>query len=169
MKSRGINHMDYVTLGRTGLQVSVMGLGGGGHSRLGQATGASLDQSIAIVQRALDLGINFIDTAEAYGTESLIGQALQGSKRDDVSISTKKSMIHEGVLITPDDVVHGLESSLQRLGTDRVEVYHLHGVREEQYDYARDNLVPALLKLQSREKSVFLVSRRCSPLIRPTA
>jgi aryl-alcohol dehydrogenase-like predicted oxidoreductase len=148
--------MDYVTLGRTGLQVSVMGLGGGGHSRLGQATGSSQEQSIAIVQRALDLGVNFIDTAEAYGTEALIGQAMQGRKRDEASISTKKSMAREEVLVTPEDVVQGLESSLQRLGTDHVEVYHLHGVKEEQYDYARDNLVPALLQLQQQGKIRFL-------------
>ncbi len=53
------------TLGRTGLRVSVSGLGCGGHSRLGQTSGASESASVALVERALDLGINFIDTARA--------------------------------------------------------------------------------------------------------
>jgi predicted aldo/keto reductase-like oxidoreductase len=52
--------------------------------------------------------------------------------------------------------VKGLEDSLQRLGTDYVDVYHLHGVRDEQYDYARDNLVPLLLKLKAQGKIRFL-------------
>jgi aryl-alcohol dehydrogenase-like predicted oxidoreductase len=72
-----------------------------------------------------------------------------------VLLSTKKTIARDGVLVTREDVVQGLESSLQRLGTDRVEVYHLHGVREEQYDYARDNLVPALLQLQQQGKIRF--------------
>jgi aryl-alcohol dehydrogenase-like predicted oxidoreductase len=66
------------------IEVSVLGLGGGGHSRLGQASGSSAQQSVALVQRALDLGINFIDTAEAYGTEAIIGQGFTGTTRDQV-------------------------------------------------------------------------------------
>jgi aryl-alcohol dehydrogenase-like predicted oxidoreductase len=148
--------MNYVTLGRTGLHVSVMGLGGGGHSRLGQQTGGSDEQSVAIVRRALDLGINFFDTAEAYGTELLIGSALGGKTRDEVTLSTKKSMTLEDRLITPEELVQGLEGSLSRLGTDRVEIYHLHGVRVDHYDYARETLVPALFKLRDQGKIRFL-------------
>ena len=148
--------MDYVTLGRTGLKVSVMGLGGGGHSRLGQQTGGSQEQSVAIVERALDLGINFFDTAEAYGTESLMGTALRGKARDAVILSTKKSMTREERLITPEELVQGLEDSLRRLETDRVEIYHLHGVRADHYDYARETLAPTLLKLQEQGKIRFL-------------
>jgi L-galactose dehydrogenase len=148
--------MDYGTLGRTRLRVSVLGLGGGGHSRLGQHNSGTPEQSVAIVQRALDLGVNFIDTAEAYGTEAVIGQALRGRKRDQVTLSTKKSMTHQDRLILGDELRRGLEASLQRLGTDRVEVYHLHGVREEQYSYARETLVPILKKLQEQGKIRFL-------------
>ena len=57
--------MDYITLGKTGLSASVVGLGAGGHSLLGTATGKSEQEAIALVQRALDRGINLIDTAEA--------------------------------------------------------------------------------------------------------
>src|SRR5690242_20089119 len=90
--------MDSITLGRSGLRVSVLGLGGGGHSRLGQRTGASEDESVALVRRALALGVTFIDTAEGYGTEAIIGTALRDVRREDVVLSTKKSMRAEGRL-----------------------------------------------------------------------
>src|SRR5215207_150667 len=92
--------VEYVTLGNTGLQVSVLGLGGGGHSRLGQQTGATEADSVALVRHALELGINFIDTAEAYGTEAIIGTALAGAPRQDVILSTKKSISTQGRLIS---------------------------------------------------------------------
>ena len=64
--------MQTTTLGRTGLTVSVAGLGCGGHSRLGQTQGASFEHSVDIVRTALDRGVTFIDTAEAYGTEEIV-------------------------------------------------------------------------------------------------
>jgi L-galactose dehydrogenase len=57
--------MEYTLLGRTGLRVSVAGLGCGGNSRLGQADGRSKAHSVGIVRRALDLGVNLLDTASA--------------------------------------------------------------------------------------------------------
>jgi aryl-alcohol dehydrogenase-like predicted oxidoreductase len=78
-------------------------------------------------------------------------------------------MANQEVLITPDELVKGLEGSLQRLGTDHVEVYHLHGVRDEQYDYARDNLVPTLLRLRDQGKIRFWALPKCLPQIRLTA
>lgn len=144
--------MEYTTLGRTGLRVSVMGLGAGGHSRLGQGTGQTAETSVNIVRRALDLGINFIDTAEGYGTEALVGEGIAGRAREGIVLSTKKSMSRDGKRITPEDLCHGLEESLKRLKTDRVEVYHLHGVAAKEYDYARDQLVPAMLRLREQGK-----------------
>lgn len=148
--------MEYTTLGKTGLRVSVLGLGGGGHSRLGASTGATGDESAAIVRRALELGINFVDTAEAYGTESLVGQGLRGVDRASVVLSTKKTMTDGEQVITPTQLTQGLEASLARLGTDYVDIYHLHGVRADQYDYALAELVPALLKLRDEGKIRFL-------------
>lgn len=148
--------MEYVTLGKTGLQVSVLGLGGGGHSRLGQQTGATEDESTAIVRRALELGINFVDTAEAYGTEALIGAALLGARRQDIVLSTKKSVSEQGRLITAAELTRGLDASLRRLQTDYVDIYHLHGVRPEQYDHAIAELVPALQQLRAAGKIRFL-------------
>jgi len=77
--------MHYKILGRTGLNVSVAGLGCGGHSRLGQTYGNTLEQSADVVRAALDLGINFIDTAAAYGTEKIVGEAVR-DRRDKVII-----------------------------------------------------------------------------------
>jgi aryl-alcohol dehydrogenase-like predicted oxidoreductase len=140
--------MEYVTLGATGLRVSVLGLGGGGHSRLGQRTGASEQVSTNLVRRALALGVTFIDTAEAYGTESIIGTALRDVRREDVVLSTKKSMRAQGRLITAAELTRGLDASLKRLGTDYVDIYHLHGVHTDQYDYAIAELAPAMLQLR---------------------
>lgn len=148
--------MDYTTLGRTGLRVSVLGLGGGGHSRLGQATGNTQEQSIALVQHALDLGINFIDTAEAYGTEAIIGQALRGRPRGEVVLSTKKTIRQDGKLVTAGDVRRSLEDSLSRLRVEYVDIYHLHAVQTGDYDDVREQLVPVLLQLQTEGKVRFL-------------
>ena len=107
--------MEYTILGRTGLRVSVMGLGCGGVSRLGQKTGKSETDSIALVHHALDQGINFIDTAEAYHTEEIVGKALSGFRRKSVVLSTKASMFRNNALITPRDLVEAVESSLRNL------------------------------------------------------
>jgi len=148
--------MEYITLGRTALRVSVLGLGAGGHSRLGQRTGATEDESVAIVGRALALGVTFIDTAEAYGTEAIIGAALSAARREDVVISTKKSLRVDGRLITATELTCGLEASLTRLRTDYVDTYHLHGVRSDQYDYAVTELIPAMQKQREAGKIRFL-------------
>ncbi len=80
--------MQKVRLGRTGLEVSVAGLGCGGHSRLGMARGKDVHYAADMVRRALDLGITYIDTARAYGTEEAVGLGLKG-RRDEAVISTK--------------------------------------------------------------------------------
>lgn len=144
--------MEYTILGRSGLKVSSVGLGCGGPSRLGQATGKSEQESIAVAWQALDLGITLFDTAEVYGTEALVGRALEAVPRDQVVISTKKlppSPAH------PDPVrelKQGLEHSLRRLKTDYVDIYHLHGVRPEQYNYAYNVLAPILLRMREEGK-----------------
>ena len=85
--------MDYQPLGATGLTASVIGLGAGGPSQLGVRAGITATESRRIVTTALDHGINFIDTAEAYATEALIGEALEGSgvPRHELIVSTKVS------------------------------------------------------------------------------
>jgi aryl-alcohol dehydrogenase-like predicted oxidoreductase len=149
--------MDYTTLGRTGLRVSVMGLGCGGWSRLGQSYGNTDEQSVAVVQRALDLGVTFFDTAEAYGTEAVLGRGLKGTARDQVVISTKKSTWTEGgEPISADAVAPALEQSLRQLAMDYVDVYHLHGLRRAHYEHALSELVPELVRLRDQGKLRFI-------------
>src|SRR5258708_5890401 len=100
--------MERTTLGRTGLDVSIAGLGCGGHSRLGLTNGGSEDAAVAVVHRALDLGINLIDTARVYGTEEVVGRAL-ASRRDDVVLSTKAMPELNGELISAEALRSSLE------------------------------------------------------------
>jgi L-galactose dehydrogenase len=154
-------HMDFTTLGRTGLKVSVAGLGCGGHSRLGKTKGASAEQSGDVVRAALDLGINFIDTAPAYGTEEIVGAALKG-RRDGAVLSTKTQIVTSGsdVLGTdfkdPSQLVADLEKSLTALQTDYIDVYHLHGVMPEQHAWCAEHLLPVLKGMQSQGKIRYL-------------
>ena len=145
--------VDYTILGRTGLEVSVMGVGGGGPSRLGQKTGSTEAESVTIIQRALDAGVNFIDTAEGYQTEGIVARAIQGLSRDSIVLSTKKSTPKD---IQPEDVEKSLHASLKRLGTDHVDIYHLHGVMPDRYDDLHTRIVPTLLRLREQGKIRFL-------------
>jgi len=148
--------MQYTTLGRTGLKVSVAGLGCGGHSRLGQSTGKTEQESIGVVRQALDFGINLIDTAEAYKTEKIVGKAIQGIRRDQIVISTKKLCPSRDSKNPSRELRRGVEQSLKRLQTDFVDVFYLHGVRPKQYQYARDTLAPVLLQLRDEGKIRFI-------------
>ena len=145
--------MDYTTFGNTGLSVSVMGVGCGGPSRVGQSTNKSTEESVAVIRTALDAGVNFIDTAEAYGTEEIVAQALEGYDRDQFVISTKKSY-KKG--ITTASLREGLEDSLSRLRTDYVDIYSLHGVRPGDYAWLRDEIVPELFRLREEGKIQFI-------------
>ena len=69
--------MDYVPFGRTGLSVSVAGLGCGGNSRLGLGRGKSEAEAVRLIRAAHDLGVTLFDTAEAYGTEGVVGEAAR--------------------------------------------------------------------------------------------
>ena len=148
--------MEYTILGRTGLRVSVMGLGCGGISRLGQLTGKSEAESISLVHRALDLGINFADTAETYGTEEILGKALKGRKRQELVLSTKAPMYLNNKLIAAKDLVQSAENSLRKLNTDYLDIYQFHAVEEKEYQYVAEELVPVQLRLRDEGKIRFL-------------
>ncbi|HRJ40554.1 MAG TPA: aldo/keto reductase [Caldilineaceae bacterium] len=144
--------MEFTTLGRTGVRVSVVGMGCGGASRLGQSYGNSEEQSIAIVRRAIELGINYIDTAEAYRTEDIVGKAIAGVPRDRIVLSTKKSPYKGDSPVSAAELIAGCEASLRRLGTDYVDVYHIHGPHAGQTRHVLDELVPALQALKEQGK-----------------
>ncbi len=124
------------TLGKQGLTVSAIGLGCMGMSQsYGTAEERDETESIATVHRAIELGVTFFDTAEAYGpfaNEELLARALQG-RRDRVTIATKfgfrfgESGIN-GVDSRPAHVREAVEGSLRRLATDRIDVLYQHRV-----------------------------------------
>ena len=147
--------MQQVRLGRTGLSVGVVGLGCGGHSRLGMAAGRDEAHATRVVEAALDLGIDFIDTARAYGTEAAVGRAIRG-KRDRVVLSTKALPAGASGLLGAAELRDSLERSLERLGTDYVDVFHLHGVLADQYAYCVDALLPELLRAKEAGKIRFV-------------
>jgi len=144
--------MDYTVLGRTGLKVSIMGVGCGGPSRVGKGTGKSKEESIALIRHALDSGINIIDTAELYRTESIVGEAIKGYDRESVIVSTKKSIFGN---ISPKSVERSFDKSLKSLGTDYIDIYHLHAVLPEDYEKVISKTMPILQKLRDEGKIRF--------------
>ena len=148
--------MEYTTLGRTGLRVSVAGLGCGGFSRLGISTGGTEAEAVGIVRLALDSGINVIDTAAQYGTETIVGQAIRDVPRDQVVVATKCLANTEGVAITAAALIESMENSLRQLGTDHIDVFQLHAVYPHQYDAAMTDLLPALVRAREQGKVRFL-------------
>lgn len=141
--------MEYRPLGKTGLTVSVAGLGCGGNSRLGLGRGASVDECVAVVRTAVDLGVNFLDTAEAYGTEEIVGAAVRHYDRDKLVISTK-AIFRAGD--SAEKVMPRVEAALKRLGLDYVDIFHFHAVDPSAYEHHRDVLAPALVKLKEQGK-----------------
>src|ERR1044071_78469 len=125
--------MDYITLGRTGLKVSVAGLGCGGPSRLGMRDGASEEQCADIIRRA-----------------------LKGMPRDKVVISTKKKFPLDDPNDPAGETRRSIEQSLRLMGTDYIDVYHIHGVEPQEYDYAVANVLPVLVKLREEGKIRFI-------------
>ena len=119
--------MRYRTLGRTGVQVSPYALG---TLMFATSMGNAPEDSARIIHKALDAGINFLDTADAYGdSEDVVGKALEG-RRDDVVLATKFSRPtghdpnRQGA--SRRWIVTAAENSLRRLRTDRIDLYQLH-------------------------------------------
>ncbi len=144
--------MQYTTLGRTGLRVSIAGLGTGGFSRLGLVAGKTEDEAARLMHEAVGLGINLIDTAPSYGTEGAVGRALKTIPRDQVVIATKSPIYRDGQLWSPEKVVASLDNSLRLLGTDHIDVYQLHGVEAPQYRHAADVIAPVLAEQKRKGK-----------------
>jgi len=127
--------MQYRELGRSGLRVSALGLGCMGMSEF-YGPGDE-PESIATIHRALELGCNFLDTADVYGpfkNEELVGRALRG-KRGQAIVATKFGIVRDpnnpksrGVSGKPDYIRKSIDGSLKRLGMDYVDLYYQHRV-----------------------------------------
>jgi L-galactose dehydrogenase len=149
--------VDYVTLGRTGLSVSLAGLGCGGKSRLGlgQGSGPSRADAVRIVRAAIDLGVNYLDTAAAYGTQEIVGEAIAGC-RDGVVVTTKVRPVtrdRSGRVTSRLDgrtLPAAVRESLSQLRTDVIDVLMLHSVYPADYDYCRAELLPCLGELRTQ-------------------
>src|SRR5271154_4030567 len=121
--------MDDRTLGRTGIRVSPLCLGA---MMFGAWGNPDHDDSVRIIHRALDNGINFIDTADVYSqgeSEEIVGQALKG-RREEVVLATKvHGQMGEGVNRQGNSrrwIRYEVEQSLRRLGTDYIDLYQIH-------------------------------------------
>ncbi|MBI1993207.1 MAG: aldo/keto reductase [Deltaproteobacteria bacterium] len=148
--------MEYRTLGRTGLKVSAIGLGTMVHA--GHFGPMKDEESLDAIDAALDLGVNFIDTSDAYGagySETLLGKALKG-KRGKVVLATKGGNVMAGPnrgkrIFAVDYIGRVMEESLRRLQTDYIDLYQLHNPDVE---VIRNGEVWELLERRKKEGKI---------------
>ena len=125
---------------------------------MGQATGLTQEQQTALVRRALDLGVNLIDTSVEYrDSESILGEALKGVPRDSYILSTKWPALVDGKV--PEDphlLIDSVEQSLRRLGTDHVEIMLFHGPAPHEYPQIVERFYPTMERLREQGKVRFI-------------
>jgi aryl-alcohol dehydrogenase-like predicted oxidoreductase len=154
--------MDYRQLGREGLAVSAIGFGA--MSIAGVYGAADDEESIATVRRALDLGVNLIDTADIYGgghSEELVGRAIAG-RRSEVVLATKfgAGARERGGNGRPEYVRQSIEGSLRRLNVETVDLYYLHRV---DFETPIEETVGAMAELVREGKVRYLGLSEASP------
>ena len=159
----GREHMQKRRLGRTGLEVSVLGYGAGAVGGL-FTKGAAADQERAVA-RAIDAGINYFDTASLYGngeSERNLGRVLKALKAD-VVVGTKVRLTAAHRADVGKAIAQGMDDSLKRMGRDHVDLFQLHNplVAKDADDHlaieiALNEVVPALEKLKKAGKTRFI-------------
>ena len=148
--------MEYRTLGKTGLEVSVLSYGasplGSNFRKIREADG------IKTVHTVLDLGINLIDCSPHYGltvAETVLGKALKTIKRDDYYLATKVGRWGEEFDFSPARIVKSVDESLQRLGVDYLDIYQLHDIEYVDIDAMINPALATLKELQQQGKIRF--------------
>ncbi|MDP6509491.1 MAG: aldo/keto reductase [Chloroflexota bacterium] len=135
-------------MGRTEMRVSLLGQGGGGPSQLGQRTDVDQPGIDRLIAAGIEAGINFFDTAESYGeSEVILGQALAGVERDRYFLASKvsyKNRRGDGRIINAKELVERLDRSLERLGTDYLDLYQMHGLEAGDVGPVLSDLIPEL-------------------------
>ena len=149
--------MEYRTLGKTGLKVSLASFGTGGPSQFGQHKGLGQEQQTALIRRCLDLGVNLFDTHEGYGnSESILGEALLGVPRDSYHLVTKWSYhSSRGAGRNASAFAESVERSLKRLNTDYIDVLMIHGILKDEYESVMRRFMPTLERFQEQGKVRF--------------
>lgn len=137
-----------VRVGNTDLEVPRMGLGTAHIGKNGDA------EAVSIVHKALELGINFLDTAPLYKTEPYLGMALQGVPRDSYVLATKVGRLPNGnggftFNYSHDEVMQSIENSLNTLKIDRIDILHIHDA-DNHFRQALDEAFPTLAELRSQ-------------------
>lgn len=150
--------MRYRRLGRTGLEVSILGFGG---SPLGGVFGeVDAAECIATVHAALDAGINYFDVAPFYGVtraETMLGRCLAGVPRDRFVLSTKVGRYGAVEFdFSAERVTRSVEESLERLGVDFIDLLVCHDIEYGSLDQIVEETLPALRRVQERGKVRFL-------------
>jgi aryl-alcohol dehydrogenase-like predicted oxidoreductase len=122
------------------------------------ARGKDVHHAADMVRHALDLGITYIDTARAYGTEEAVGLGLKG-RRDEAVVSTKAGVSRGGgERVSAADMARYIDESLARLQTDHIDVFLLHGLRTPDYRHAVDVILPELQRARAAGKIRFIAA-----------
>mgnify|MGYP006305012149 CR=1 FL=1 len=155
--------MERRVLGRTGLEISVMGMGSGGHDPLGQRSGRPVEEMKGLLRRVYDLGINYFDTSPGYlDSERILGEVLRDLPRDELVVSTKIPLAgghsDDVVIMKPDEVRDQTKRSLTRLGLDHVDVMLMAVAGPEYIDPVLQDHLPVLEQLKQEGLIRFLGS-----------
>jgi aryl-alcohol dehydrogenase-like predicted oxidoreductase len=165
-EAKRFSPMPHRRLGRSELVVSALGLGCMGMSEFYGSTDET--ESIATIHRAIDLGINFLDTADMYGVgrnEELVGRAIRG-RRKEVVLATKFGNVRSpdgkflGVNGRPDYVQQSCEASLRRLGVEQIDLYYQHRVDAS---VPIEETIGAMARLVEQGKARFLGLSEAAP------
>lgn len=148
--------MQYRLLGKTGLNISILGFGVSPVGNVFEAVEEK--EAIQALHSGMDLGINFYDVAPFYGdtlAETRLGKALKG-KRQDIVLATKCCRYIDHFDFSYDRVIQGIDESLRRLQTDYVDIFQLHDIEFGSMEQVLNEAIPAIQKVKASGKARFI-------------